>query len=136
MDSPLTGVNWAAILSAVSILSGMIGGMLTVVYKLIVANLARTTAIYDERVQHVTNTFQAALLSRDKVEEERTARHKQEVTTLLKKFEKVEREQRELLKDLPRQYVAREDFLKSVTVLEIKVDRIGENILQMAKEAK
>lgn len=134
MAETLSAVNWAAIIAAVGMLGSMIGAMLSVVYKLIVGNIGKTTALYDERCENLMTTFKVALESRDQMERERISRYNDQVNTLARRQGKLENELREILKEMPKTYVAREDFLKSVTVLEMKLDRIGENIFQMAKE--
>lgn len=134
MADNFASIDWGAVVAIVGLLISMIGGMLTIVYKLIVANLAKTTLLYDQRVDSAVKQFTATLEARENLERERVAAYKQDVSALRRRHDKLESELRNTLKDLSRNYVPREDFLKSVTVLEMKLDRVGETIFQMAKE--
>ena len=136
MSETLSSVNWAAIISAVTLLTSIIGAMMTVFYRLILSNIAKTTALYDERVQHAVKTFEASMEARDRMERERHNSQQSDIDGVAKRLDRVDGDLRAMLRELPRIYVSRDEHMKQVTVLEMKVDRIGENILQLAKEGR
>ena len=54
-----------------------------------------------------------------------------------KESEAIRQLDREILKlkaDLPREYVAKEDFVRSFTVVEAKIDAVQSTLTQFAKE--
>ncbi|WP_284371143.1 hypothetical protein AB6B39_01525 [Algimonas porphyrae] len=130
MGSPLA-IDWAAVLGVATLICTIIGGMLTLVYRLIVVNQGKTAALFDARVEAAVQAFEAALRARDELERERIDGYKQDVAALRKRQDLLERELRSMVKDLSRNYVPREDFLKRDTALELKLDRLGERLVNI-----
>jgi len=133
-------INWNAVLAGAGILVSCLGAMLGVGYKaivrLLVSHLQQTVSMYEDKVAGVEHSFANKLAHVKAVASEKEKAAAARQAALEKKATALERELRTVTRNLSRDYVSREDHLKSLTVLEFKVDNIGNRIFQMAKEQK
>jgi outer membrane murein-binding lipoprotein Lpp len=134
---PWLGLDWKVVGIGVSLLTAIIGGMLGLVYKLIVSNFAARVDLFDQKVEAIANEFKAAnntLAEKFKdavdknsaLDNERLDRLREDLKTGVRKREKLEADFRDLLERLPVEYVHRDDWVRGFSQLDGKIDKFAQ----------
>lgn len=111
---------------------GAIAGIAAAVWALIRAFgflVGRIIAQFESRLDERFQALERAREEGRKVWEQRLAQ-------LAEKYERLDRELRELLINMPDKWVRREDYVRRETVIEAKIDRLGLQIQNWILENK
>ena len=121
MTESFLGVDWKALGVIITILFAWTG----LLVKIIAWLLKRNLSAYDDQLETL----------RDSVKEEATKRRKADEAQA-RKYEKLDQDFRHHLADLPKNYVQREDWLRTWTAVDAKMDSIWQSIRELIKDKK
>lgn len=121
MTESFLGVDWKALGVIITILFAWTG----LLVKIIAWLLKRNLSAYDVQLKKLEESIDKEAEKRRKADEACAA-----------KYEKLDQDFRHHLADLPKQYVQREDWLRTWTAVDAKMDSIWQSIRELIKDKK
>ncbi len=118
MTEQFAGIDWKALGVIVTILFAWTGMLVKIIAYLLKRNLSG----YDEQLKTLTKAL----------EDEGRKRSEGEARAS-KRYEKLDGDFRRFLADLPKQYVQREDWIRTWTAVDAKMDSIWRALMELNK---
>ncbi|MBL4869776.1 MAG: hypothetical protein JKX72_02355 [Robiginitomaculum sp.] len=121
MTDAFLGVDWKAF----SILAGLLFAWTMLLVRIIAWLLTRHLGSYDDKIKSLE----------EEIEKEAGWRRRDN-TKLTNKYDKLDGDFRLFLANLPKQYVQREDWLRTWTAVDAKMDSIWQSIRELIRDKK
>lgn len=118
MIEPFLGIDWKALGVIASILFSWTGLLVGIIAHLLKRNLSA----YDDQLKSLKKSVE------DETRKRRDAEARAE-----KKYERLDGDFRRFLADLPKQYVQREDWIRTWTAVDAKMDSIWRALMELNK---
>lgn len=118
MTEQFAGIDWKAVAVIFAILSAWTGMLVKIIAWLLKRNLTG----YDEQLKTLKQSVEAEARKRSEGE-----------ARAAKKYEKLDGDFRRFLADLPKQYVQREDWIRTWTAVDAKMDSIWRALMELNK---
>lgn len=114
-------VDW----KAVGVIFGILSAWTGLLVKIIAWLLKRNLSAYDDQIKTLKESISAEAKKRSDGE-----------TRATRKYEKLDGDFRRFLADLPKQYVQREDWIRTWTAVDAKMDSIWQQLMILNKGPK
>ena len=119
LTEPFMGIDWKAF----GILSGFLLGWTMLLVSIIAWLLKRGLSSYDDKLEKLETSITSEASTRAAGDKATAAKH-----------EKLEQDFRHFLADLPKQYVQREDWIRTWASVDVKMDNIMKSIIDLIKD--
>jgi len=131
---PWLGLDWKVIGIFVGILLAVIGGMLSLLYKLIVSTFSAHVKLFEEKLKSTAQKFQAAVHNNSAVDSLHMKQIQADYKRMQEKHDDLEKDFRKHLADLPREFVQRIDWIREFNKVDAKLDAIWKKVSETRED--